>query len=61
MTGTIKIGKVSNLKFATKKEKSMLDVIEAAKEEISRQFPGFSSYHAMKLAKLLTEKKDEIK
>ena len=61
MTGINKIEKGSSQKFASKKAKTMLDVVEAAKEEISRQFPGFSSYHALKLAKLLTENKDIIK
>jgi len=61
LTGINKIGKESSQKFVSKKTKSMLDVVEAAKEEISKQFPGFSSYHALKLAKLLTENKDIIK
>ncbi|MEK7377057.1 MAG: hypothetical protein AABZ57_07875 [Candidatus Margulisiibacteriota bacterium] len=61
MTGITKIGKESNQEVSAKKTKSDLDILGVAKEEICKQFPGFSSYHAMKLAKLLTEKKDIIK
>ena len=61
MTGIAKIGKGIEHKPAAKKIKSDLDVIEAVKEEICKQFPGYSSYHAIKLAKLLAENKDIIK
>ena len=60
MTGISKIGKEGGQKIAAKRTKSSLDVVEAVKEEICKQFPGYSSYHAIKLAKLLTENKDKI-
>ena len=61
MTGVAKIGKHGAQKADTKKQKSMLDVVEAARQEIDRKFPGFSSYHALKLAKLLAQNKDNLK
>ena len=60
MTGVSKIGKEGGQKTAAKKTKSNRDVVEAVKEEIFKQFPGYSSYHAIKLAKLLAENKDKI-
>ncbi|GEM_PF-3646055 len=61
MTGVAKIGKQSSQKQGAKNQKTMLDVVKAAEQEINRQFPGFSSYHAIKLAKLLAQNKDSLK